>query len=90
MEMRKVICLLLCLALATIMAAQTQQGYVKTLGRSEKKGMSLSGVTVRVMGNHNPALSGNDGIFSLSLSGIKIGDAYFLQEVRKTNYQLNE
>lgn len=90
MDVRKVICLFLCLLLGATMTAQTLQGYVKTLGRSEKKGMPLSGVSVRVRGNHNPTLSRNDGIFSLLLPGIKIGDAYYLQEVRKNNYELNE
>ena len=77
---------LLCLA-AT---AQTQQGYVKTLGRPEKKGEALGGVTVRVKGEHNPVVSNNNGTFSLLLADKKNGDAYVLQQVQKNGYELNE
>ena len=70
--------------------AQTQQGYVKTLGRSDKKGEALSGVSVRVKGGHNAVLSKTDGTFSVLMSGKKNGDAYSLQQVQKSGYELNE
>lgn len=70
--------------------AQTQQGYVKTLGRLDKKGEPLSGVSVRVKGEHNPVLSKEDGTLTLLLTGKKNGDAYALQEVQKKGYELNE
>lgn len=70
--------------------AQTQQGYVKTLGRPDKKGEPLSGVSVRVKGEHNPVLSKEDGTLTLLLTGKKNGDAYALQEVKKKGYELNE
>ena len=85
--------ILLCLFLATVgqfMFAQTQQGYVKTLGRPEKKGEALGGVTVRVKGEHNPVVSKQDGTFSLLLADKKNGDAYALQQVKKSGYELNE
>lgn len=90
--MRKLIfitLLLLSTAVQTLLA-QTQQGYVKTLGRPEKKGEALSGVSIRVKGGHNPVLSDTDGTFSLLLPGLKNGDAYALQQVQKTGYELNE
>ena len=68
--------------------AQTQQGYVKTLGRPNKKGEALSGVSVRVKGEHNAALSKSDGTFSMLMTGKKNGDAYSLQQVQKTDYEL--
>ena len=71
-------------------SAQTQQGYVKTLGRSDKKGVALSGVSVRVKGEHNPVLSKNNGTFALLMKGKKNGDAYSLQQVQKQGYELNE
>lgn len=37
--------------------AQTQQGYVKTLGRPNQKGVALSGVSIRFRGEHNAVLS---------------------------------
>ena len=70
--------------------AQIQQGYVKTLGRPNQKGMPLSGVSVSVKGEHNPVLSNDNGIFSMLLTGKQIGDAYTLQEVQKKGYELNE
>lgn len=73
-----------------ILNAQTQEGYVKTLGRPNQKGMPLSGVSVRVAGEHNPVLSKNDGTFVMLNVGTKTGKAYFLQEVQKKGYELNE
>ena len=70
--------------------AQTQQGYVKTLGRPDKKGEALSGVSVRVKGGHNAVLSKTDGTFSVLMSGKRNGDAYSLQQVQKSGYELNE
>lgn len=69
--------------------AQTQHGYVKTLGRPGRAGIPLGGVTVRVKGEHNAALSHDDGTFSFVLAGRKNGDAYVLQQVRKQGYELN-
>ena len=85
--------ILLCLVLATLgqfLFAQTQQGYVKTLGRPEKKGEALGGVTIRVKGEHNPVVSKNDGTFSILMANKKNGDAYILQQVQKNGYELNE
>ena len=90
--MRKLIFITLLLLSTAVQSllAQTQQGYVKTLGRPEKKGEALSGVSIRVKGGHNPVLSDSDGTFSLLLPGLKNGDAYALQQVQKTGYELNE
>ena len=84
-----IILLLLSLSSQPLLA-QTQKGYVKTLGRPEKKGEALAGVSIRVKGEHNPVLSDNDGTFSLLLPGLKNGDAYTLQQVQKPGYELNE
>ena len=70
--------------------AQTQQGVVKTLGRPEKKGEALQGVTIRVKGQHNPVVSNHDGTFSINMDDKKNGDPYSLQQVRKNGYELNE
>ena len=70
--------------------AQTQEGYVKTLGRPYQKGKPLSGVSVRVKGEHNPVLSKEDGTFAMLNVGAKDGEAYSLQEVTKKGYELNE
>ena len=70
--------------------AQTQQGYVKTLGRPEKAGQPLGGVTIRVKGEHNAVYSQDDGTFSILMTDKKNGDAYTLQQVQKNDYELNE
>ena len=70
--------------------AQTQQGYVKTLGRPDKAGEPLGGVTIRAKGQHNPVLSDEQGIFTLQLTEMHNGDIYTLQQVQKSGYELNE
>ena len=70
--------------------AQTQQGYVKTLGRPNQKGVALSGVSIRAKGAHNAVLSNSQGIFSMSLPGKKNGESYQLQQVQKQGYELSE
>ena len=70
--------------------AQTQQGYVKTLGRPHQKGVALNGVSIRVRGGHNAVLSDAKGFFSMMMVGKKEGDAYALQQVQKQGYQLND
>ena len=70
--------------------AQTQQGYVKTLGRPNQPGQMLQGVSIRVQGVHNAMVSAADGSFAFTLQGHKEGDAYRLNSVRKQGYELNE
>ena len=70
--------------------AQTQNGFVKTLGRPNQKGKALNGVLIRAIGEHNPVLSKDDGTFSILMVGKQKGDAYSLQEVQKKGYELNE
>ena len=89
--MRKTTILLLLLTLLwQCLPAQTQQGHVRTLGRPDKKSKALKGVTIRVKGQHNPVLSDSIGSFSLLMTGLKNGDAYTLQQVQKSGYELNE
>ena len=68
--------------------AQTQQGYVKTLGRPNQKGVALSGVSIRFRGEHNAVLSDVKVFFSMIMTGKKKGDAYALQQVQKQGYEL--
>lgn len=90
MKMIKVLLFLFLAMTVQSFYAQTQQGYVKTLGRPEKKGEALSGVVVRVKGEHNPVVSNYDGTFTMLLANKKNGDAYSLQQVQKNGYELNE
>lgn len=79
------------LILASLLSvAQTQQGYVRTIGRPEKAGKPLGGVTVKVKGQHNTVISRSDGRFEIVLDGLHNGDEYSLQQVQKNGYELNE
>ena len=81
---------LLWLSVCFVLSAQTQQGYVKTLGRPNQKGVALSGVSVLVKGGHNAVLSGQDGTFGMPMPGKKQGDSYALQQVQKQGYELKD
>lgn len=70
--------------------AQTQQGYIRTLGRQNKKGEPLANVSIRLKGGHNAVLSDNNGKFALVMHGKEVGESYILQQVRKSGYQLND
>ena len=59
--MKKIALIIVALFAAISMSAQMQQGYVKSLGRPDKKGEPLKGVTVLVKGEHNTVLSKADG-----------------------------
>ncbi len=87
---RLLLTILACMAAALCATAQTQQGYVKTIGKPGKKGQPLSGVTVRVKGGHNAVVSKGDGTFSMALPGQRNGQAYVLQQVQKQGYELND
>jgi chromosome segregation ATPase len=69
---------------------QTQQGYVKTIGRPNKPGVPLTNVTIRFRGLTNQVLTGKDGKFAVLLQGKKEGDAIVLQSVRKNGYELKD
>ncbi len=79
-----------CCVVSIFSMAQTQYGYVKTVGKPWKKGEALSGVTVRASGGHNAVLSQNDGTFSLALPGKKPGEPFTLQQVSKKGFELND
>ena len=86
----KLFLFLIMLLLPLWITAQTQQGYVKSLGRPEKQGEPLEGVTLRVKGSHNTVVSDPNGNFSLLFTDLKNGDAYSIQQVKKNGYELNE
>ena len=70
--------------------SQTQSGYVKTIGRPERAGEPLGGVSVRASGGHNSALTDSSGCFFLTLPGKQNGDPYSIQQVFKSGYELND
>ena len=87
--MKRFVCFIGSIVFCLSMLAQdiVQEGYVKTLGRPNVKGEALSGVSIKIKGEHNPVLSKKDGTFSILYAGKKEGDAYSLQEVLKKGYE---
>lgn len=65
---------------------QTQMGFVKTAGSYNEKGKQLSGVTIRVKGEHNAVLSKKDGTFGIQIQG----QDYTLQQIQKQGYLLKD
>ena len=69
-------------------SAQVQVGCVKTIGRPDKQGRPLAGVTLRFRGVVNAVTSAKDGKFSIPVSGKKDGDACYLISVAKKGYEI--
>jgi len=70
--------------------AQTQQGFVKTLGRPGKSGVPLENVTIQMVGMVNATTSSVTGEFYLSAYNKKDGDAIKLLRVQKNGYELKD
>lgn len=77
-----------CLALGCW--AQTQQGFVKTIGRPNKPGVALNGVTIRIRGMVNAVVSSESGEFHLSVPNKKDGDPIVLLSIHKNGYELKD
>ena len=69
-------------------ASQVQQGNVRTLERPAIASVPLPGVTLRASGDHSAVITDETGRFALTLPGLKSGEAYSLQQVRKEGYEL--
>ena len=78
------------LLMTSIIFGQTQQGFVKTIGRPNKPGVALGGVTIRMKGAFNAVVSSATGEFHLSVSGKKDGDAIVLLSIQKMGYELKD
>lgn len=68
--------------------AETQTGYVRTIGRNGKPGKPISGVMVRAEGPANMVMSDANGQFALLLNDLGRDDAFKLTTVKKSNYEL--
>ena len=87
--MKRQICLVLMLFVATIGVAQTQYGYVKTKGRMDAKGNlvpghGLKGATVSIKGRTTILVNADDGVFSFPVAESQ----FRVDSVRKKGYQL--
>lgn len=71
-------------------AAQTQQGFVRTIGRPDKPGVALENVMIRFQGLVNSVVTSSEGEFHLSVPNKKDGDAIILLSVQKIGYELKD
>ena len=81
------------IALATFplhLSAQTQRGYVKTIGRPNKPGIVLPRVVIRVKGMINSVLTSEQGEFSISMPEKKNGDEITILNIQKSGYELKD
>ena len=88
MVMKRLLSFSICLLIATVTIAQTQQGYVKTKGRMVDgklvPGQGLKGATVSIKGRTAVLVNSDDGAFSFP-----VPEAHFhLDSVSKKGYQL--
>lgn len=70
--------------------AQTQQGYVKTIGRPEHPGVMLENVLVQAKGMFNATTSNETGEFNITVPGKKDGDPIVFLRVQKKGYVLKD
>lgn len=90
MKAFKIIYLLIILCFSTIGYTQTQEGYVKTIGRPGKPGVAVPQATIRVQGVPNAVLSDNKGHFRLTMPTKKDGDELIILSVQKNGYELRD
>ncbi|MBP5572581.1 MAG: hypothetical protein J6X40_00245 [Bacteroidales bacterium] len=88
--MKRPLILTFWLLFAASALAQTQQGYVRTIGRPDQPGSSLEGVVIQAQGMVNAVVSDSTGRFSISIPGKKDGDPIALLSIRKKGYELKD
>lgn len=84
--MKKILVLLFLCLFTSFAFAQTQQGYVKTIGRPGKPGHALSQVTIRIKGNANSLLSNEKGEFSFDIRHETGSNTFIISSARKQGY----
>ena len=88
--MTRLLTLFVALAFSVMLSAQTQTGFVKTIGRPDKPSVMLQDVVIQVQGMTNPVISDSTGRFSISILNKKDGDPIVLLNVRKKGYELKD
>ena len=88
--MKRLLVLAIVLLMATWGFAQTQMGYVITIGRPNKPGVFLSNVLIQAKGMVNPAISDSTGEFNISIPDKKDGDPIVLLRIKKNGYELKD
>ena len=86
--MKRIFLLLALVALPLLLAAQTQQGFVKTRGRmvngQHVRGQGLQGAMVVVQGGNKVVTQSSNGAFSIAVPS----KTFLVQSVQKNGYQL--
>ena len=82
--------LLFLLSVEITVSAQTQMGYVKTIGRPNQPGQLLNEVVVQAQGMFNPVISDAEGAFSINVPGKKDGDPIVFLRIQKNDYELKD
>ena len=80
------VCMFCCVA--PNLQGQVQQGIVRTALRPNRDSVRIPGVSIRQRGNSNMVVSDSNGVFDILLTGVKIGDPFYLSSVRKMGYEL--
>lgn len=70
--------------------SQTQEGFVKTIGRPGRPGEAVPQAIVRVRGAHNAVLTDKEGHFFLQIPEKKNGDELVVLNVQKNGYELRD
>ena len=90
MSNKRIICLSVALCIVLTGFAQTQEGYVKTIGRPGKPGVAVPQAVVRVQGSPNAVLSDGNGHFQLKMPTKKEGDELIVLSVQKKGDELRD
>ena len=88
MQTKTQISILALLLIATMSFAQTQQGFVKTIGRPNKPGVFLPNVVIQAQGRVTPVISDSLGEFHIPIPGKMDGDSLVLTRIQKSGYEL--
>lgn len=82
--------LFILLLISATAISQSQQGFVKTIGRPGKPGVMLSDVVIQAQAMVNPVVSDDEGHFNITIPNKKDGDPIVLLSVRKNGYDLQD
>ena len=87
---KMLIWILICLLFPLSLQAQMQEGFVKTIGRPNRPGKPIAGVTIRLRGQSNAVVSNKQGHFYANMKDKREGDAIIIQNVQKKGFELND
>lgn len=90
MKTKNIITLTLLAFATSLTFAQTQQGYVKTIGRPDKPGVVLSNVVIQAKGMLNPVISDENGAFSIMVPEKNDGDPIVFLRIQKSGFELKD